>query len=474
MVRAPAAGILPALLLAVLAACGGPVPAHAGRPTTPTAVPAPSTTAVPGQQAAEWTTYGGSPARTSSDTADLATGGAPVEAWTSPALDGAVYGEPLVFGGQVLVGTEADTVYGLSARTGAVAWSVHLGTPVPAGALPCGDIVPTVGITSTMVVDPATRTLFASAATWDGAGVRHVLVALALDTHAERWRRDLDQPGWSAPAQLQRAGLALDGTEVLVGFGGNYGDCGRYNGWLVGVPASGTGPLAAYRVPTARQGAIWAPPGPAVDGAGDVFVATGNGAAGPGQPFDHGNSVIELSPALTELGYFAPADWARDSAADLDLGSTSPVPLGGGLAFQVGKEATGYLLSTARLGGVGAGRSSLALCSSRGATAYRAPALYVVCSDDGTVDQVLVDSGRLTRGWTWRSPTGGVGSPTLSRGALWSVDPGASRLYGIDPASGTTTVSLTLRTGPPSPFTGVSAGEGLLVVAGTRAVEAFR
>ena len=462
-----------ALTAALVAGCGATTPRRA--PTTATTTtPGPTTTAAPGAQAVEWTTYGGSTARTSADTAEPALAGAPGEAWTSPALDGAVYGEPLLFGGQVLVATENDTVYALSARSGAVAWSDHLGTPVPASALPCGDIGPTVGITSTMTVDPATATLFASPATWDGSSVRHLLVAIDLASHAVRWSRDLDQPGWSAPAQLQRAGLALDGGEVLVGFGGNYGDCGSYHGWLLGVPESGTGRLAAYRVPTAGGGAIWSPPGPAVDGAGVVFVATGNGAAGPGQPFDHGDSVVELSPALAELGYFAPADWARDSAADLDLGSTSPVLLGDGRLFQVGKEATGYLLSTARLGGIGGATSSVGLCHSRGAAAFGASALYVVCSDGGTLEEVAVDGNRLARGWTWRSPTGQAGSPTLARGALWVIDAGAGRLYGVDPASGATRVTLALATGTPAHLAGVSAGEGLLVVAGAKAVEAFR
>ena len=42
---------------------------------------------------------------------------APSTAWTSPALDGGVYGEPLIDDGQVLVATENDTVYDLSAST---------------------------------------------------------------------------------------------------------------------------------------------------------------------------------------------------------------------------------------------------------------------------------------------------------------------------------------------------------------------
>lgn len=61
-------------------------------------------------------------------------------AWTSPALDGQIYGEPLVSGGRVYVATENDTVYALSAATGIVAWSAHPVRPVPAGSLPCGDI----------------------------------------------------------------------------------------------------------------------------------------------------------------------------------------------------------------------------------------------------------------------------------------------------------------------------------------------
>jgi hypothetical protein len=463
-----------ALAAGLLAACGsGPGVArrHATTTAPTTTATAPATTASPA--VAEWTTYGGSNARTSADVAEGALSTSARVAWTSPQVDGAVYGEPLVFGGHVFVATENDTVYALSAADGSVQWSDHLGSPVPASALPCGNIEPTVGITSTMVVDAATRTLFVSAASWDGS-VHHELVAIDLASHAVRWKRSLDQPGWNAPAQLQRAGLALDAGQVVVGFGGNYGDCGSYHGWVIGIPENGTGASRAYEVPSVNEGAIWAPAGPAVDDTGDVFVATGNGSASPGQPFDHGNSVVELSSALTETSYFAPANWAEDNASDGDLGATSPVLLGGGLLFVVGKERTGFLLHRASLGGVGGPAATIDLCNSRGATAASGAQLFVVCPDDGTVDEVTVNgSGGLGRGWTWRSPTGGAGSPTIARGLLWTVDAGAATLYGVDPASGVTRLRLALRTGMPSHFAGVSAGEGLLVVAGASAVEAF-
>lgn len=466
----------PWLLLCVVAlvpACGGAAGVGAGTSTTTTGAPGPATTTAPGSPS-EWTTYGGTATRTSADATERALAGTPVRRWTSPALDGAVYGQPLVFGGQVLVATENDTVYALSARTGAPSWSLHLARPVAASALPCGDISPTIGITSTMVVDPATATLYASAASSAGGAVVHELFAIDLATHTVRFSRVLDQPGWSAPAQLQRAGLALDGGLVLVGFGGNYGDCGRYNGWVVGVPATGTGALVTYKVPTANEGAVWAPPGPVVDASGNVFVATGNGSTGPGGGFDHGDAVIELSPQLSEEQYFAPSSWAQDNVSDADLGSTSPVLLGGGLAFAVGKSARGYLLRTASLGGVGGQVASVALCNARGATAFASPDLYVACPDAGRIDQVVVGPGTtLHRGWSWVSPSGGASSPTVARGMVWVVDPTASVLYGVDPGAGTTRWTLPLGTGSPAHFAAVSAGEGIVVVAGARAVEAF-
>src|SRR6202000_1848931 len=40
------------------------------------------------------------------------------QAWTSPTLDGQLYGEPLVANGRVIAATENDSVYAISAPTG--------------------------------------------------------------------------------------------------------------------------------------------------------------------------------------------------------------------------------------------------------------------------------------------------------------------------------------------------------------------
>src|SRR5882672_4269523 len=47
-------------------------------------------------------------------------------AWTSPRLDGTLYGEPLIWSGRVYVATENNTFYALSASTGRVVWHRHV------------------------------------------------------------------------------------------------------------------------------------------------------------------------------------------------------------------------------------------------------------------------------------------------------------------------------------------------------------
>jgi hypothetical protein len=466
MLRRPLAGLLALDLLG--AACSSPPsPATTGSTTTTTSSAGSTTTTVPrqtGAGAGEWTTYGGNSSRTAvqPDSPSLRH---LRHLWTSPTLDGAVYGQPLVWDGRVFVATENDTVYALDAATGAVQWSRHVASPEPAGNLPCGDIQPTVGITATMVLDPSHRLLFASAET-TGAG--HLLDALDAANGAVRWSRDLGSAGPAGPTQLQRAALALDAGRVLAGFGGNYGDCGSYHGWVVGVPESGSGPTLAYRVPTQNEGAVWAPAGLSVDPAGDVYLATGNGSATTGA-FDHGNAVVELSPQLHEVGYFAPADWAQDNASDGDLGSTAPILLPGGELFSVGKERVGYLLRQGHLGGIGGAKAQTEVCFAMGGDAWLAPYLYVGCPQAGVTAVHVGPGAALSVAWSTASGAGGP--PTIAGGLVWSIDAGAGTLDGLDPRTGAAVVKVP--TIPTEHFAAPAAGEGLLVVGGAGAVAAY-
>ena len=360
----------------LLAACS-----VAPRPGAPS--PAAPRTAAPAVQAGDavpaWPTYHADASRSGVDTTSPPLT-SPHVVWRSPALDGDVYAEPLMAGGRVIAATEGDSLYALDGATGTVAWRTNLGTPEPRSQLPCGNIFP-LGITGTPVIDTAAQLVYAVAETEGG---HHTLAAVELATGRIRWRRSVDPPGMNVVTQQQRAALTLSGGRVYVAFGGLLGDCGDYHGWVVGVAADGSGPLLDFRVPSGREAGIWAPAGPVVDARGDLLTATGNSDSHTA--FDDGNAVLRLSPDLRQAGLraalepapeqhppvgeprrrrdgvaaarrrrdaWAPADWPVLNAADSDVGSISPAPVGSGLLFQGGKSGVGYLLHADHLGGIG-------------------------------------------------------------------------------------------------------------------------
>jgi len=345
-------------LSGALAACststapGGPAAATSAA-QVPTPPPAGSPAALPGT---DWPTYHRDAARTGAAPATPVAGPLAI-AWRRH-LDGAVYGQPLVVGGLVIAATEGDTVYGLDRATGQVRWQVHLGTPVPLAALPCGDIDP-LGITGTPVYDPATGLVYAVAET---TGYHHMLAAIAVRGGKLAFRRDVPTPDGRPRYDQQRAALALDQGRVYVAFGGLDGDCGPYRGSINGIPASGRGPIVFYRVPTAREGGMWAAGGPAAGPDGTIYVSAGNGAASA-PPYDGSDSVTALTPALRRTGIFAPAAWAADNASDADLGSTAPGLLGDGMILADGKSGTGYLLNAHHLTGVGSQVAKAPVCT---------------------------------------------------------------------------------------------------------------
>ncbi len=216
-----------------------------------------------------WTTYHGNAEATGAVAAET-TLLPSRQAWTSPVLDGQLYGEPLVADGRVIAATENDTVYVMAANSGHVLWSCHLATAVPSGDLPCGDISPEVGIMGTPVVDLARHEIFVDADTLTsgpsasgGVEASHRLFGLDLFTG----KVELDEPampnaGEDQLAQLQRPGLALDDGSVVIAYGQNFGDCpgpnGPAHGYVVAIPETGPAPLFPDRQ--------WPGPGSGLDG----------------------------------------------------------------------------------------------------------------------------------------------------------------------------------------------------------------
>jgi outer membrane protein assembly factor BamB len=422
--------------------------------------------------------------------------------WTSTNLDGAVYAEPLVARGRVFVATENNSIYSLDANTGKVIWRTNLGPPVPLSDLPCGDIDPT-GITGTPIIDLRTQTIFAVAFLNDTH--RHELFALDIGTGKIRFETAIDPPSSDPLVQQQRAALALNyytegsnknnsnsttngvtisegreagrGIIVYVPFGGLFGDCGQYHGWMVGAPISYASlqggsnsdssnnkrplPLLSFKVPTSREGGIWAPSGPAIDNNGNIFVTTGNSESSSN--FDFGNTVIKLPPEMGKvIGWFAPSNWADLDTTDTDLGSVGPAILDNNLGnknpitnsssfsiFQIGKEGVGYILRGEKLGEMGGQIFSAPVCDggAYGGTAYVAPYLYVACRD-GLVSLNLHSSAQTNTTTAsmnntyssfairWRGPQFWAGPPIVVDGLVWTVDIDNGGLYAFDLSTG--------------------------------------
>jgi len=424
-------------------------------------------------------------------------------------LDGADYGQPLVYDGTVYVATENDTVYALAAKSGAVRWSVHVGTPVSDSVLDsaptlnsgCGDIDP-LGITGTPVIDPVRDELFAAEETETAGGndwerVQHWLVAVSLSTHRELWHREVDPPHpntaatYYIAAEQQRPALTLFDGRLYVPFGGLNGDCGQYHGYVEELAEPGTGALGTYQVPTQREGAIWATSGAMVSPQGDLYVATGNGSSDNPADFDEGDSVVELSPSLQRLGVWAPSDWLDLNEQDGDLGSAGPVQVPGtSLLFVAGKPAPdgsfGSLVREGHLGGVGRGGYTFPLCPSGGNPpgVYGADAsdilgsgqsarifIYAACGSGTEAVEVTPSPPAFHVVW---QPSQGTpnGPPIVAGGLVWALDWNSNELYGMSPANGQ--VAVTRATDSLNHFATPAAGDGILLVPTSNGVEAFR
>jgi outer membrane protein assembly factor BamB len=420
----------------------------------------------------DWTTFDHDPLRSGVDSSGNSfTPAAP--AWDSPTLDGQLYGQPLVATGRVFAATENDTVYALAADTGHVLWSNHLGTPLNPSSVPglCGDIHPTVGITGTPVIDLARSELFVVATLASGDNAVHHLIGLDIFDGAVLLNEAVDPPGANPAFQLQRVSLALTDGRVIVGFGGNSGDCEPYHGLVVSAPEDGSAP-STYTVadlPGDGQGAVWmGGAAPSIDSNGNVWVATGNSEFHSStDTYDESDGVLELSPTMHLLDSFAPEAWYNDNASDADLGSTAPALLPNGLVFEVGKSTTAYILDQSHLGGVG-GQVALenSFCFADGGLADLDGKLFVPCSDG--IESVTPTASPPHA--TWTTTSGAHGSPIVAGGLVWSIGDGS--LFSLNATTGAEVQQFPIGTSASS-FPAPSAGDGLVLAPSSYQIHAF-
>lgn len=338
-------------------------------------------------------------------------------------LDGPVYGKPADGGDRVFAATENNTVYALSPTDGSVLWSKHLAEPFhPRG---CGNIIP-LGITGAPVVDPDSHLVYVVTEDQDA---HHVLYGLSTaDGHVVS-QVAVDAPVGDRAYLQQRPALMLWHGHVFATFGGLFGDCGTYTGAVASVDTA-SGSVKWFLASSSGRGGMWAP-GEAAVGTDRLYFSIGNGdAVEAGRPYDGTDSVVALNENAERVDFFAPASWAADNAADLDLGSMNPALVAGHVII-AGKSGQGYLLDPARLGGIGGGAPFRA-CAAFGAAAVNGDVAYLPCADGTRAFRI---GNEVTELWHAARTNG---QPLLADARLWATDYDNGVLYALDPSTGTT------------------------------------
>ena len=273
--------------------------------------------------------------------------------------DGQVYAQPLYVPGVtingevhnvVILATENDSVYAYDAdSSGAPLWKASMvdvahGAGTGETALNsatttfCTDTQPQVGITSTPVIDPTSKTIYVEAKSTDGTNYFHRLHALDLLTGNEKAPGPVVIAGavsgtgdgssngqvvFNNLNQLNRPGLLLMKGTIYIAYA-SHCDFGSYHGWLFAYDAATFTQKSVYvTTPNGGLGGFWmSGAGVAADALGNIFIASGNGDFDmTSVPAETGDTILKLDQSLTLVDYFTPYDQLLLENTDSDLGS---------------------------------------------------------------------------------------------------------------------------------------------------------
>jgi hypothetical protein len=303
-------------------------------------------------------------------------------------LDGVVDAQPLYVAGVaipnqgthnvLIVATENDSLYALDADTGAQLWKLSLldTGETASDDRGCGQVTPTIGITSTPVIylKPGTTegAIFAVAMSKDSSGNYHQRLQ---EVHLGAGKRvaagveiTATYPGTGEDSQngfayfdpkqyKERSGLLLLNGVVYLAWASHCDDA-PYTGWIMGYDATTLAKTMVIDVtPNGGEGAIWgAGAGLAADPGGFIYFLDANGtfdttldAQGFPASGDYGNAFVKLSAAsgtLTVTDYFTMSNTTNESNGDVDLGS------GGALVLPEMTDSSGHVQQLA----IGAGK----------------------------------------------------------------------------------------------------------------------
>jgi hypothetical protein len=291
-------------------------------------------------------------------------------------VDGQIYGQPLYAShvtvkgrtiDLVIVTTMNNSVYAFEAPAPesdvqpphGLVWQVtsrDLGKPLVFDYFPMSfgflghNIEPLIGIASTPVIDRHRGLLFVTVKSGTGgflgfwARVHYRL--FAIDLVSGKVLHSVDIAGAHKGAngvdasfdpkyQLQRAGLLEEQDRIYLAFG-SHQDTAPYHGWVVAYDADNLANSWVYcttcgRVATkdpddgSLEGGIWqAGGGPVGDGAGNIYVMTGNGSYNR-DTSDLATSFIRLDKNLEVIGSWTPPNVKCLNDSDSDLGSAGPL-----------------------------------------------------------------------------------------------------------------------------------------------------
>jgi len=456
------------LLSAVMAGCsGGSSQASSAPPATPPPPPTPT-------QHTDIVTYKNDLARTGQNLTESVLTPGNVKSASFGLLriltvDGKVDATPLYLSALtvqgaahnvVFVATEKDSVYAFDADSGSLLWHASLlGSGESVNDLPgygCSQITPTIGITSTPVIDRGAGShgiIYAVAMSVSpGANTYHQrLHALDVTTGAEMLGGPIDISatyptlGGSTsfdPAQYaERAALLLSNGTLYLSFT-SHCDAPPYTGWIMAYSASTLARTAVLNVAPNSGGvgpAIWmSGGGPAADAAGNVYLLTANGvfettldANGFPNQGDYGNSFLKLSATggtLTVSDYFTMYNVVNESGSDQDLGSGGILLLpdltdSGGtvrhLAVGAGKDGNLYVVDRDSMGRFNSSTNKIwqELAGALAGGIFSTPAYFngslYYCPSNGPLRAFTVTAARLS-------------ATPSSRTALSFIPPGTS------------------------------------------------
>ncbi len=283
-------------------------------------------------------------------------------------VNGQIYAQPLYLPHMALPGhgvhnvafvaTAHNDVYAFDAddpKQAAPLWHVNLGPSAPTPNDDFGnspdygryhDLFPEIGITSTPVIDPISKTLYVC--DFSRMGPQHYIQQF----HAMDMTNGKERPGspvtiqatvagtgdgskngrlaFDPMQQLQRTALTLSRGIVYLAFGA-HADVPPNHGWVFGYDAKTLKQVSVFcDTPNGTDGGIWqAGQGLIADPQGNVYLMTGNGTTSvPQGGTDYGQTFLKMTPGpngLTVADWFAPYNADLLSQNDEDIGGGGPL-----------------------------------------------------------------------------------------------------------------------------------------------------